>query len=207
VRNSDAARSPLLIFFDGSGSQSSAMIPFARRLSGWSVALVNYRGFGPSTGTPSHANALADAALIYDALARRPDVDGNRIVAMGYSLGTGVAVYLSAERPIAATVLAAPYDYLTLVGLKQPMLYAPLAGIMHRYFDSISRAPGIHAPLLCLIGANDGAVPPERSLNLARSWGGETVVKTYEGEDHGLLFHANSSWDDIAAFLQRVARE
>jgi hypothetical protein len=205
VKNSSAPRAPLVIFFDGSGSETWRGIPDARKLAGWSVALVNYRGFSPSTGTPSQAHALADATLIYDTLAQRPDVDPARIVAMGYSLGTGIAVYLAEQRLVAGTILVAPYDYQTLIGLKQEPFYAPLAGIMHRYFDSIARAPGIRSPLLCLVGAADPVIAPERSLKLAQSWGGETTVKTYPGEDHGLLAHENSSWDDIEAFLKRVA--
>lgn len=47
-------------------------------------------------------------------------------------------------------------------------------------------------------------VPPALSLKVANSWGGEAVVKTYEGEDHGLLAHENSSWNDITAFLKTV---
>jgi hypothetical protein len=204
VKNTFAPRAPLVIFFDGSGSVTSEMIPYVRKLAGWSVALVNYRGFGPSTGTPSHAHALADATLIYDTLAQRPDVDRGQIAAMGYSLGAGIAVYLAEQRPVVGTILVAPYDYQTLIGLKQEPLYAPLAGIMHRYFDAIARAPAIRSPLVCLVGADDQAIAPERSFKLARSWGGETTVKTYAGEDHGLLLHENSSWADIAAFLARL---
>ena len=207
VRNSDAASAPLVIFFDGSGSETWRAIPYARKLAGWSMALVNYRGFGPSTGTPSQAHAFADATLIYDTLAQRPDVDPNRIVAMGYSLGTGVAVHLAAQRPVAGTILVAPYDSQSLIGLKQSPIFAPLAGIMHRYFDSLSAAPGIHSPLLCLIGAADSVVPPALSLKLAGSWGGETEVKSYAGEDHSLLLHENSSWADISAFLASVAED
>ena len=146
VRNSDAASAPLVIFFDGSGSETWRAIPYARKLAGWSVALVNYRGFAPSTGTPSQAHAFADATLIYDTLAQRPDVDPNRIVAMGYSLGTGVAVHLAAQRPMAGTILVAPYDSQSLIGLKQSPIFAPLAGIMHRYFDSIARRAGHPQP-------------------------------------------------------------
>ena len=138
VRNSAAASAPLVIFFDGSGSETWRAIPYARKLAGWSVALVNYRGFSPSTGTPSQAHAFADATLIYDTLARRPDVDPGRIVAMGYSLGTGIAAYLAAQRPVVGTILVAPYDYQTLIGPRELPIFAPLAGIMHRYFDSIA---------------------------------------------------------------------
>jgi hypothetical protein len=181
------------------------MIPYVRALDGWSVALVNYRGFGQSTGTPSHARALADAALIYDALTQRPDLDPGRVVAMGYSLGTGVAVDLSAQRPVAGTVLVAPYDSMSLIGLKQSPLFAPLSGIMHRYFDSMARAPSISTPLLALIGTSDTAVPPALSKRLVAAWGGGAIVEVYEGENHDLLLHDNNSWSDIATFLDNSA--
>ncbi len=206
VRNTDADRAPLVIYFDGSGSLTADLIPHMRTLKGWSVALVNYRGFSPSTGTPSQARAFADATLIYDTLAQRPDIDPGRIVAMGYSLGTGIAVYLSELRPVVGTILVAPYDSQTLIGLKQEAIYAPLTGIMKPYFDSITRAPEIHTPLLCLIGATDPVIPPERSLRLVSQWGGEKTVKTYDGEDHSLLLHENSSWDDILIFLASVGK-
>jgi pimeloyl-ACP methyl ester carboxylesterase len=201
VRNSTAARAPVVIYFEGSGSDASKMIPFAKKLSGWSVALVNYRGFGLSEGVPSQANAFADALFIYDSLVQRADLDPTRVVAMGYSLGTGVAVYLSAQRPVTATILVSPFDRMTLIGLKQSFLFDPLSGIMKFYFDSISRAPGIHNPLLCLVGSADTTVPPEYSRKLAGQWGGATKIIEYPGEDHSLLLHANRSWTDILDFL------
>jgi pimeloyl-ACP methyl ester carboxylesterase len=204
VRNLESERSPLIIYFDGSGSESSQMIPYVQGLKGRSVALVNYRGFGLSEGVPSQAHAFADAVFLYDTFSKRPDVDASRIVAMGYSLGTGVAVYLSEQRPVAGTILVAPYDSLTLIGVKRPIVYAPLSGIMKRTFDSISRAPAITSPMLCLIGSADTSVPPESSRRLVDQWGGRTTVKMYQGEDHGLLLHDNSSWADIAVFLQSI---
>jgi hypothetical protein len=84
---------------------------------------------------------------------------------------------------------------------------SPLAGLMHRYFDSISRAPAIKNPLLVLIGAANSTNPSALSQKLAGQWGGANEIKTYPGEDHDLLLHANSSWADIGTFLQTLARE
>ena len=204
VRNGDQTPTPLLIYFDGSGSEVSERISKAQELSGWSVALVNYRGFGESEGTPSQANVFTDALLIYDTLARRTEFDRDRIAVMGYSLGSGVAVHLAAQRPVIGTVLVAPYDRLTLIGLKQTPLYMPLKGIMKPYFDSLTLAPSIQAPLLCLVGSADANVPPERSRLLVSQWGGETRMVEYLGEDHELLKHENTSWADILAFLQTI---
>lgn len=188
VKNSNEAVAPLVIFFNGSGSESSELIPYARNLKGWSVALVNYRGFGQSEGTPSQANALADA------------------LTMGYSLGTGVAVYLSEHRPTNATILVSPYDRWTLIGLKHPPLYAPLESLLKPYLDSISRAGGIRTPMLSLIGSEDTFVPPDLSQNLADAWSGEVKVLVYPGEDHNLLFHENNSWSDILTFLDGLVQ-
>ncbi|MBI5034033.1 MAG: alpha/beta fold hydrolase [Chloroflexi bacterium] len=204
VRNSEKARSPVLIYFGGSGSESSKMIPYAQKLHGWLVALVNYRGFGLSEGTPSQAHAFADATFLYDTISKRTDVDSSRIVVMGYSLGTGVAVYVAEQRPVASTLLVAPYDSMTLIGVKSLGIYTPLASIMKRYFDSISRAPTIQNPLLCLFGTADSSIPPQLSQKLVDQWGGPTKVKNYPNEDHDLLLHDNSSWTDIAEFLQNI---
>lgn len=207
VRNSTGIKAPLVIYFGGSGSESSELIPLASQLNGWSVALVNYRGFGLSEGTPTHKNALEDALFIYDELTARDDVDPARVVPMGYSLGTGVAVYLSAQRPVAGTILVAPYDRWSLVGLKTPPIYAPLESMLKPYFDSLSLAPGIRAPMLCLTGSKDGIVPPGSSLKLVTTWGGDVTHLIYPEEDHGLLFHDNSSWSDLLKFLQGLGQQ
>ncbi len=201
VDNAAPNPAPLVIIFNGSGSESSRLIPYVKHLDGWKVALINYRGFGTSEGAPGRQKVLDDALVVYDALSKREDIDPGRIVSMGYSLGTGVAVYLSAERPTSGTILVAPYDKLTLIGFKQSPAYAPFAGIMRPFFDSAALAPGIKTPLLVLMGSLDTNVPPELSKRLAEQWGGEVEVVEYPDENHGLLSHQNRSWDEISEFL------
>ena len=62
------------------------------------VVTFHYRGYRPSTGRPSAAALLDDAPLIYDFLSEGRDPE--RIVAVGFSIGSGVAVHLAAERPL-----------------------------------------------------------------------------------------------------------
>ncbi len=201
VDNAAPNPAPLVIIFNGSGSESSSLIPYVKQLDGWKVALINYRGFGTSEGTPGRQKVLDDALVVYDALSNREDIDPGRIVSMGYSLGTGVAVYLSAERPTSGTILVAPYDKLSLIGFKQSPAYTPFSGILRSFFDSAAIAPGIKTPLLVLMGSLDTNVPPELSKRLAEQWGGEVEVVEYPDENHGLLSHQNRSWDEISEFL------
>ena len=108
------ARAPLAIFYGGNAEELSWQMtePWP---ADWSLALVNYRGYGESDGKPSEAALFGDALAVFDALARRPDVDASRIVLVGRSLGSGVAAYVAAERPVAAVVLISPYDSMTAV--------------------------------------------------------------------------------------------
>jgi pimeloyl-ACP methyl ester carboxylesterase len=204
VKSSEDPKTPLLIYFGGSGSESSEIIPYAKTLEGWSVALVNYRGFGQSDGTPSQSRVLDDAIFIYDMLIQRADIDASRVVVMGYSLGTGVAVSLAAQRPVAGVILVSPYNHWSLVGVNPSPIFKPLAGILKPYFDSISLAPGIPTSMLCLVGAADTAIPPALSHALSDAWGGKVTMMEYPGEDHHLLFNANNSWRDIQSFLASV---
>jgi uncharacterized protein len=201
LKSSELKKAPLVIFFNGSGSESSQMIPYMKNVEGWDVALVNYRGFGTSSGTPGQEKVLEDALFLYDQFSMREDIDPDRIVSMGYSLGTGVAVYLSARRDVAGTILVAPYDKLTLIGFNRSPAYAPFSGIMNHYFNSAALASGITTPVLVLVGSMDTNVPPELSKRLVDLWGGNVTSIEYPGENHGLLFHKNNSMKDIQDFL------
>ena len=103
---------PLVIFYGGNAEEVSWQVsePWP---SDWSLALVNYRGYGQSEGKPSEQALFADAELVFDALAARADVDRTRIVLVGRSLGSGVATYLASRREVAGLVLISPYDSMT----------------------------------------------------------------------------------------------
>ncbi|MCY9662722.1 hypothetical protein P5G65_25425 [Paenibacillus chondroitinus] len=94
IKKSSVKEAPLLIYFGGSGEEVSDMISFAEGLDGWSVALINYRSYGLSEGKPSMISLYNDANSIYDYFSKRSDIDKKKIVSMGYSLGTGIAVNL-----------------------------------------------------------------------------------------------------------------
>jgi pimeloyl-ACP methyl ester carboxylesterase len=82
----------------------------------YSVYLINYRGYGDSEGSPSEAGLFSDALAIYDQLSPRHQ----SISAYGRSLGSGVAVYLAARRPLEKLILLTPYDSVAAVAQKIP---------------------------------------------------------------------------------------
>src|SRR5438552_11500081 len=104
MRSANAAPSPVVLYFGGNAEEVSGTLVDPRWPRDWTIVAINYRGYGTSEGTPGESAFVADALAIYDAIVARPDVDARRIVALGRSLGTGVAVKLAAARPLAGLI-------------------------------------------------------------------------------------------------------
>jgi len=195
---------PLVIFYGGNAEEVSWQVsePWP---SDWSLALVNYRGYGQSEGKPSEQALFADAQLVFDALAARADVDRTRIVLVGRSLGSGVATYLASRREVAGLVLISPYDSMTALGQRHyPFL--PVRLLLKHPFDSLALAPAISAPLLAIVGERDGIIPPEHSRRLFDAWGGPKRWISIPGAGHNDLGAQREFWAPISQFLAERAR-
>jgi uncharacterized protein len=122
---------------------------------GLSVLLVEYPGYGRSGGTPSEDAIAATMLAAYDQVAKRPDVDPQRIVAYGRSLGGGAACVLAAQRPLSALVLESTFTSVRDIAgaLRVPGF------LVADPFDSISRLAGFRRPTLIVHGEQDQVVP------------------------------------------------
>ncbi len=189
---------PVLVYFGGNAEEVSWLASTAGRYAGWSLLLFNYRGYGRSEGKPGEAVLFADALQIYDYAARR--AQGGRVAVMGRSLGSGVAVYLAAQRPVAGVILVSPYDSVESVA-KGVYPFLPIGLMLKHRFDSLSRAPGIMAPLLCLVASADRVIPRPHSERLYAAWGGTKHWREIRPADHDSLAGEPGYWEAIAAFL------
>lgn len=195
-------RAPLVVYYGGNAEEVSwqATEPWPAE---WSLALVNYRGYGASEGKPSERDLYADALAVIDALARRPDVDPERIVLVGRSLGAGVATHVAAHRPVAGVVLISPYDSMIEVG-RRHYPWLPVGLLLKHPFDAQSAAPAIRAPLLAIAGGRDSIIPPVHSRRLFDAWGGPKRWVELPGADHNDLSGWPAFWPAIDAFLREL---
>ncbi|HET9877253.1 MAG TPA: alpha/beta hydrolase [Mycobacterium sp.] len=162
-----AARRPAVLICNGNAGDRTMRAPLAAALSrvGLAVLLFDYRGYGGNLGTPSESGLAEDVRAARAFLADRPDIDPDRIVYFGESLGAAVAVRLALEHPPAALVLRSPFTSLADVGrLHYPWL--PVATLLVDRYPSISRIGQVSAPLLVIAGDRDTLVPPELSRRL-----------------------------------------
>src|SRR3954449_7318902 len=100
---------PVILYFHGNGDYLAGFFGRFRDLiaDGTGIVALSYRGYAGSSGQPSERGLLQDAAAAYAFTTARYGVD--RIVAWGFSLGTGVAVALAAEQRLGRLILEAPY--------------------------------------------------------------------------------------------------
>jgi len=199
-RSPGKGKKPLLIYFGGNAEDISFLPSAADRVAGWSLLVINYRGYGLSEGVPGQQAIFEDALAIHDEFARRDDVDAGRIAVMGRSLGSGVAVHLAAHRPIRAAVLVTPYDSITRVA-QEKFWYAPVALILKHPFDSLALAPKIDRPALFMVAGEDTLIPPEHARRLYEAWAGPKRWHLVEKENHDTIDFDGGFWPVIGEFL------
>ena len=194
----------LVIYFGGNAEEVSGQMHDAPMLAPWSVAAVNYRGYGLSEGRPSEEALASDALAIYDWLAKRKDIDPTHIVVFGRSLGSGVAVQLAASRPVAAVMLVSPFDSLRSIARKQYPI-VPVSLLLKHPFDSLAHAAEIEAPLLVIAGERDDLIPPGYSKRLHDAWPAPKQWVLVPQADHNDVHTRPGYWPAMREFLALYA--
>jgi alpha-beta hydrolase superfamily lysophospholipase len=200
VKASNHSASPLIIYFGGNAEEVSSLVYEAEKFHGWSLALINYRGYGLSEGKPGEKNLCHDAVTVYDYFAKRAEVDRKKIVVMGRSLGTGVAVHLADMRQVKGVILISPYDSLVSIA-KELYPFLPVNLLLTHRFDSGARAPLITVPLLAIAASDDTIIPRRHSERLVEKWGGPHSLVIIEGVDHNTISDSAMYWKAIHIFL------
>ncbi|HET7613301.1 MAG TPA: alpha/beta hydrolase [Gemmatimonadaceae bacterium] len=192
---------PALVYFGGNAEEVSRLALEAGELRGVSLILMNYRGYGRSTGRPSEQALFADALTIYDHVAKMPGVDARRIIVMGRSLGSGVATYLASRRRVSAVVLVTPYDSMAAVGhTHYPFLL--VGPLLKHPFDSVHRAPGIDSPMLAIIAGADTIIPPSHGQALVKAWRGPASSAFFPAAGHNDIRLQPAYWPAIRDFIR-----
>jgi fermentation-respiration switch protein FrsA (DUF1100 family) len=199
-------RTPLVIYFGGNAEEVSYTAGSAANMgASWPMLAVNYRGYGGNPGTPGERALFADALALYDWAAARPDIDPARIVLMGRSLGSGVAVHVASQRKPLGVVLVTPYD--SIRDVAQSMYpTVPVGPLLRHPFDSLARAPAIHAPMLALVAEKDQVIPPIHARRLFEAWLGPKQWHQIAAVDHDSISSAADYWTSIRDFLAAQVR-
>jgi fermentation-respiration switch protein FrsA (DUF1100 family) len=160
---------------------------------GLDVLAFDYRGFGRSTGRPTEHGTYLDARAARRVLLEQPDVDPERVLYLGKSLGGGVMLELSTAHPPAGLILMS-----TFTGIRDaarsvyPFLPRPL---VPDAYPSERRIRTLRAPVLIMHGDQDELLPLRHAEKLYAAAPEPKQLVVFPGAGHNdLIVLARSDW-------------
>ena len=204
VRNEVRPDAPWIVFFGGQGDDVFRYTGLFRRLAGCNIVMCEYRGYGLSGGEPSERVLMDDGLAVFDHVRRNLAGPAAPVYAMGFSLGTGVAVNLAAYRPVDGLVLVAPYDSVRRVAGN----YFPefiLSLFLHEDYDSISRIGSVHCPLLVIATSGDRVVPFHHTQILYERGPQPKSLIIVPNVTHTTILSSDQCFYELGHFLQEKA--
>ena len=183
--------------------------------AGFNVLTFDYRGYGASQGRPTLAGVQLDIDAALQTLLARPDVDPQRIVIFGQSLGGALAIYYvahSKERKYVRAVVAdsAFSDYrliteekLAATPITWPFQWLPRFTVDDDYSPQAAVKALSPIPFLLIAGDEDQIVPPEHSKRLYAIAAEPKEIWIVPGAGHIQALKQRAMRERLAAFLRR----
>lgn len=155
---------PVILMMHGNGDLMEMWPGRVNELvrQGWGVLLIEYPGYGRSTGEPTEATIAATLSDAYDWVITQPHVDPEQIILFGYSVGGGAIGTLAAQRPSAALVLMSTF---TSVRAMAARYYLP-GFLVRDPFDTLAVVKRYPNPILLIHGNHDTTIPASNSMAL-----------------------------------------
>jgi fermentation-respiration switch protein FrsA (DUF1100 family) len=185
--------------------------------AGISVLALDYRGYGASQGKPSLHGAQLDIDAAMRALLARPDVDRERIIIFGQSLGGALAIHYAANTSykghVRAVVVDSPFSDYRLITREKlaatPFTWVfqwlPWLTVNNDYSPQASVKALSPIPLLLIHGDRDGVVPVDHSHRLYEGAAEPKDIWVVPGAGHIQSLKEKPIRDRLTQFLLRHA--
>jgi alpha-beta hydrolase superfamily lysophospholipase len=178
-------RKGIVLYFHGNMQNVERYASFARLFTanGYETWMMDYPGFGKTTGKLTEQRIGSDAALLYRSALS--EVKPANIIIYGKSLGTGVAAQLASAHPCQQLILETPYYSIPAVAKSRFPIY-PVNLLIRYSFPTYSYLPLLKVPVTMLHGTNDGVIPFGQARRLLKENPKATLV-AFEGGEHNNL--------------------
>lgn len=152
---------PTIIYFHGNGGniylRGYLSEPYVA--AGYGFLFAEYRGYGQNPGEPQEEGLYKDARAYLDWMIQQQNIPQDKIVVIGESIGTGVAVQMALEyQGIKALILQAPFTSLPDIA-RHRMPYLPVSLLATERFENVDKIDRITMPLLVIHGLADTTIP------------------------------------------------
>lgn len=195
----------IVYFLHGNGGNISHRLEKIRFFHdlGYPVFILDYRGYGRSTGLPGEKGLYADARAGYDYLTKVRRFAPDRIVLYGESLGSAVAVELASRLPTGPLILEGAFT--SVAGMSKHVYpFLPVFLLASKY-DTLHKMAGVAVPVMFIHSRNDEIVPFEMGRALYEVYGGKKIfVATTGGHNEHFMIHEGRLKDDVKRFLSEA---
>ena len=192
----------LILGFGGNGWNGQDVAEYLHELyPQFEIVAFHYRGYAPSTGDPSGDALIADAPVIFDAAVEA--VKPKRVIAVGFSIGTGVAAQLSRKRELDGLILVTPFDSLKAVA--QSMYpWLPIGPFFNHEIDAGAPLRGSTVPVAIVAAEHDELVPTLRTDALRKVVGNLVFDRTIKRAGHNDIYARSDFHDAMHEAVDRL---
>lgn len=161
---------------------------------GYNVLIIDYRGYGKSSGKFSEEGFYTDAQTAYDYLIDQGYAPQN-ILVYGRSIGCGVAVDLASKQICKGLILESPFSSLSKLANEKFPFFFPSLYLKYR-FDNIAKISRVKSPVIFLHGSDDTLIPPSHSRRLFETFTGKKKLIIVDRGAHNDLY-AFTQYEDF----------
>ena len=168
----------LILYFHGNAGDLQRWGEYAVDFTkqGYDILMIDYRGYGKSTGKPSEKNLYEDAQNVFEWA--KKNIPYTKLVIFGRSLGAGVATNLALTAAPDLLILETPFDELSTLLYILPARFE---------FPNNANIPKITCRKLIIHGTNDSVVPLSSAIKLKPLLGSEDRFVIIDGGGHNNL--------------------
>jgi len=202
VIEKDMKNLPLIFYFGGNAEEVSLNIEDYLARVDANVVLVNYRGYGLSSGKPAEETLKNDALALFDTIAGKYGLAPEQCGAWGRSLGSSIASYLVWKRGLGKLLLTCPFDSIEAVaaGFYPGWLVRLVLTDPHR---TTQFSGMITADILILAAIEDEIIPRQRTRALFDSFTGSKEIRMIQGAGHNTISECPGYYETVNDFLKK----
>ena len=169
------------------------------------VFIIDYRQYGRSEGKVTEEGTYLDARAALAYLHSRDDINNEKIIFFGRSLGSAVAVHLALEEKCRALILETPFTSILEMG-KKLYPYLPVSLLLQTKYDSLAKIKNIKVPILVMHGDQDKLVPFEHGRELYEAANEPKEFYTIPGAGHNdtHIVGGDEYFDVIKRFVNKL---
>jgi fermentation-respiration switch protein FrsA (DUF1100 family) len=194
-----------LLFFHGNAGNIGHRVEKIAMLReiGLNIYIIDYRGYGRSTGRPSERGLYRDAEAAYGYLVSERKILPERIILYGESIGSAVAVDLASRHPVGGVILEGGFSSgRDIAGRIYPFIPPFLVSDI---FNSLLKIPMVQSPKLFLHSRQDEVVPFSLAKKLFdAAVPPKTLVELQGGHNTSFIDSSRTYLSAIFSFIQSL---